>query len=89
MAGKKKDNMFNGFGVAAQQRKEQQEKIEAAVTGKQSPRPGRPVMAPDKTTITLSIRKEDKSAFKRWAMEHETTMSDMLHDWITKNCVEG
>ena len=89
MAGKKKDNMFGGFAASAQQRKEQQEKIEAAVTGKPSPGPGRPAAIEDKTTITLSISKGDKAVFKRWAMDHETTMSDILHDWIMKNWIEG
>lgn len=83
MAGKKKDNMFGGFNAAAQQRKEQQEKIEAAVIS--SPAPAAATV-PDRTTITLSISREDKALLKSWAAVHGTTMSDMLHDWIVQTC---
>ena len=63
MAGKQQKNMFGGFGAAAQQRKEQQEQIEAAVTGK--PVSGVPSVGREKkrgedaTTITLAISRED------------------------------
>ena len=87
MAAKQKGNMFGGFANAAQQRKEQQEQIEAAVTGK--PAPVAPAVPDDKTTITLSIGKKDKLDFKMWAVAHGTTMSDMLHEWIEKTCRGG
>ena len=91
MAGKQK-NMFGGFGAAAVQRREQQEKIEAAVTGK--PVSGVPTgrekkRGDDATTITLSISREDKALLKSWAATHGTTMSDMLHDWIAQTCGGG
>jgi len=89
MAGNQKKNMFGGFGVAAQQRKEQQQQLEAAVTGQtvagaasgQARKRGTGA-----TTITLAISGEDKARFKAWAATHGTTMSDMLHDWIVGNC---
>lgn len=39
-----------------------------------------------KNRITLSITGEDKLLVKRYALEHNTTVSDLLHDWIQKNC---
>lgn len=39
-----------------------------------------------KDRITLSIISEDKLLVKRYALEHNTTVSDLLHDWIQKNC---
>lgn len=93
MAGKQQKNMFDGFGAAAQQRKEQQEQIEAAVTGK--PVSGVSSVGrerkrgEDATTITLAISREDKALLKSWAATHGTTMSDMLHDWITQTCGGG
>lgn len=83
MAAKQK-NMFDNFGAAAQQRKEQQEKIEAAVTGRPMPAAS---TVQDRTTITLSISREDKALLKSWAAVHGITMSDILHDWITENCI--
>lgn len=85
MAGKKQ-NMFGGFNAAAQQRKEQQEQIEAAVTGRPAPVAA---AVQDRTTITLSISREDKAVLKSWAAVHGTTMSDMLHDWIDQTCRAG
>ena len=93
MAGNQKKNMFGGFGAAAQQRKEQQKEIEAAVTGQ--PASGAATLGQSRkrgtgaTTITLSISGEDKARFKAWAATHGTTMSDMLHDWIVQTCQGG
>ena len=58
MAGKQK-NMFGGFGAAAVQRREQQEKIEAAVTGK--PVSGVPT-GREKKRATMSRRSPSPSA---------------------------
>lgn len=38
-----------------------------------------------KDRITLSITGEDKLLVKRYALEHNTTVSDLLHNWIQKN----
>lgn len=86
MAGKKKDNMFGSFAASAQQRKQEQEQIEATVMGRPAPAAA---TVQDRTTITLSISREDKALLKSWAAVHGTTMSDLLHDWIIKNCIEG
>ena len=88
MAGKQK-NMFDGYGVAAQQRKEQQEKIEAAVMGKPTPAAASRKRGEDATTITLAISREDKVLLKSWAAAHGTTMSEMLHGWIVQTCIEN
>lgn len=39
-----------------------------------------------KDRITLSITGEDKLLVKRYALEHNTTVSDLLHNWIQENC---
>lgn len=88
MAGKQK-NMFGGFGAAAVQRREQQQQLEAAVTGQ--PVAGAALGQARKrgtgaTTITLAISGEDKAKFKAWAAVRGTTMSEMLHEWIVANC---
>lgn len=93
MAGSQKKNMFGGFGAAAQQRKEQQQQLEAAVMGQPTPGVAASGQARKRgigaTTITLAISGEDKARFKAWAATHGTTMSDMLHDWIDRTCLEG
>ena len=39
-----------------------------------------------KSKINLSITDEDKLIVKKYALEHKTTVSDLLHSWIQKNC---
>ena len=39
-----------------------------------------------KDKITLSITDEDKLIVKKYALEHKTTVSDLLHIWIQENC---
>lgn len=84
MSGKLKGNMF----AAAAQRQQEQQKIEAAVTNTSVPSaPGRlKKRGENATTMTLAISKEDKAKVKSWAAQHSTTVSDLLHQWITENC---
>lgn len=77
---KESKNMFSGFSAAVQQREQEQQKISAVVTGAPAPKS-------NKTTITLSITKEDKARVKQYALAAGTTVSDLLHDWIEQNCV--
>ena len=76
---KETKNMFSGFGAAVQQREQEQQKISAVVMGTTVPK--------SKTTITVSITKEDKAKVKQYALANNTTVSDLLHDWIEQNCV--
>ena len=39
-----------------------------------------------KDKITLSITDEDKLIVKKYALEHKTTVSDLLHFWIQNHC---
>lgn len=89
MAAKAKGNMF---AAAVQQRQQEQQEIEAAVTG--APAPAQQAggrlkkRGEDATTMTLAISKEDKATVKAWAAQHSTTVSDLLHKWIMENCTE-
>lgn len=87
MAGKPKGNMF---AAAAQQRQQEQQQIEAAVTGVSVQQIGGRLKkrGKDATTMTLAISKEDKATVKAWAAQHSTTVSDLLHKWITENCTD-
>lgn len=42
----------------------------------------------EKTTINLSISKEDKKKLKKYAAESETTISAVIHSWIIEKCKE-
>lgn len=37
-----------------------------------------------KTKITLRISLEDSKRVKIYAIKHQTTVSDLLHDWISR-----
>ena len=81
MAGKK----GNIFGEYVDQRKQAQEKIEAAVTGNKRPSSGRVrKRGADATTITLSISREDKDRVREIAEREGASISDLLHQWIRK-----
>ena len=74
----KKGNMFD---TAVQAREQEQSKITAAVIGGVA-------VKEEKTKITLSITKEDSKKIKKYAVDNETTVSDLLHDWIEEKCGE-
>jgi len=38
--------------------------------------------------ITLSISRQDKMTVKIYAAQHATTISALLHEWITEHCTE-
>lgn len=78
---KQHKNMFEGFAQAVEQREQQQAKIAATVTGQPVPKGSK------KTTMTLSILEADKLKVKQYALEHGTTVSDLLHEWIGQHCV--
>lgn len=39
-----------------------------------------------RTTLSLSLSVEDKKALKKYAVDHETTVASVVHDWIQKYC---
>jgi hypothetical protein len=39
-----------------------------------------------RTTFSLSLSVEDKKAIKKYAVDHETTVAAVVHEWIQKNC---
>ena len=42
--------------------------------------------ADNKTTITLSILREDKILVKQYAVRTGKTVSDLFHEWIQRYC---
>lgn len=83
---KKQNNMF----AAAVQRQEEQKEIEAAVTAGTNSKPNKMIgkkRGAGATTITLTISSEDKLKVKEYAVHHNTTVSDLLHQWINDLCI--
>ena len=83
-----KENMFGSFDAAVEQREQEQQQIEAAVTGKAlaKARTGRPKKRKDATSMTLIVSAEDKQKVKQYAYDHALTVSDLFHMWITEHC---
>ncbi|MCD7746335.1 MAG: hypothetical protein LUI13_13830 [Lachnospiraceae bacterium] len=75
-----KKNMFGSFGTAVESREQEQKKVEATAKGQPAVRK----RGAGATTITLAISQDDKMKFKVYAGSHMTTMSDMLHAWISE-----
>ncbi len=82
MPKKKRENMYD---TAQKEREQEQAALTAAVTGKEK-------VAPEakKSTawgkITLSMTEEDKLKVKRFALDHGTTVSYLVHTWIGEHC---
>lgn len=92
----KKENLFGSFDLAAAERQQEQERIEARVTGQAAPPEpkgravplGRPRKRLDATTMTISISQADKDLVKAFAFSRALTVSDLVHTWINEHCVE-
>lgn len=39
-------------------------------------------------SISISISQADKDLVKEYAFAHAVTVSDLIHTWISENCVE-
>ena len=84
MSKKKRENMYD---TAQKEREQEQAEITAAVTGRGRPKKEENANisdTPDK--ITLSISAENKLRVKRYALEHGTTVSDLMKEWILTYC---
>jgi len=40
-----------------------------------------------RTTLSLSLSVDDKKAIKKYAVDHETTVAAVVHEWIQKYCI--
>ena len=89
---KKKANMFETAQVT---REQEQAKIEATVIQHEIQKTlqttevsyKKEKIKEDKSDkITLSITSEDKLRVKRYALDHGTTVSDLVHMWICEHC---
>lgn len=77
---KKQGNMFGAFGQAVEDREQEQQKIQATVTGQNGPQLRK--RGAGATTMTLTISQEDKQFIKSYAAMRSTTVSDLLHAYI-------
>lgn len=74
--------MANMFEKYAADREAEQKKIEKAVVAD--------AVADDekRTTLSLSLTVSDKKALKMMAMEQETTIAAIIHEWIQEHLEE-
>lgn len=42
-----------------------------------------------RTTLSLSLTVSDKKALKRMALEKDTTVASIIHEWICEHEMEG
>lgn len=80
----------NMFAAAQAEREQEQETITAAVTKKSAPIEPKAAEHGEgqQEKITLSISRQDKMTVKIYAAQHATTISALLHEWITEHCTE-
>ncbi len=67
------------FEQAAEDRANQQEKLERTVVEGQ-------VEKPKKKTIAISMNIDDHERLKRYAMEKGKSVSGIIKDWVDKYC---
>ena len=70
--------MANMFEKYAADREAEQKKIEKAVVADTATEEKR-------TTLSLSLTVSDKKALKVMAAEKETTISEIIHEWIQEH----
>ena len=70
--------MANMFEKYAADREAEQKKIEKAVVADAAADETR-------TTLSLSLTVSDKKALKMMAMEQETTIAAIIHEWIAEH----
>ena len=76
--------MANMFEKYAADREAEQKKIEQTVS--------EPAAAPaedeKRTTLSLSLTVSDKKALKMMAVERETTIAAIIHEWVAEHMQE-
>ena len=75
--------MANMFEKYAADREAEQKKIEQTVSADSAP-------AEDekRTTLSLSLTVSDKKALKMMAVERETTIAAIIHEWVAEHMQE-
>lgn len=74
--------MANMFEKYAADREAEQKKIEKAVSADAS------ATEEKRTTLSLSLTVSDKKALKMMAMEQETTIAAIIHEWVAEHMQE-
>ncbi len=74
--------MANMFEKYAADREAEQKKIEKAVSA------DAPAAEEKRTTLSLSLTVSDKKTLKMMAMERETTIAAIIHEWIAEHLEE-
>ena len=70
--------MANMFSKYAEKREEEQDKIEKIVTEDDDEK---------RTTLSLSLTVADKKMLKFMAIEQDTTIAAIIHEWIAERSV--
>ena len=75
--------MTKMFGKYAADRKTEQKKIEKTIVS-------RATLAEDekRTTLSLSLTVSDKKALKMMALQRETTIAAIIHEWVQEHIEE-
>ena len=73
--------MANMFEKYAADREAEQKKIEKAVVADTT-------AAEKRTTLSLSLTVGDKKALKMMALERETTIAAIIHEWVQEHLEE-
>lgn len=73
--------MANMFEQYAANREAKQKKIEKTVVADTT-------MDEKRTTLSLSLTASDKKALKRMALDRETTIAAIIHEWIQEHLEE-
>lgn len=68
--------MANMFSKYAEKREEEQDKIEKIVTADDDEK---------RTTLSLSLTVADKKMLKFMAIEQDTTIAAIIHEWIAEH----
>ena len=90
MVKKTKEDITTMLDQQAKQREQTQAQLTAVATGKVQERKAQRNLRKDENgaqiKLTLSITNEDKERVKMFAIKNRTTVSDLLHEWITQFC---
>ena len=85
--------MANMFEKYAADREAEQKKIEQAVVKPTAAKQAAvsadaPAVEEKRTTLSLSLTVSDKKALKMMAMEQETTIAAIIHEWVQEHIEE-
>lgn len=79
----------NIFAEAAEARDKEQEIIEYDIMREEEkPTPFKKLAKEDKRPTTVILSRANHHALKRYSLEHDTTFSELINQWIEEKCGE-